>query len=347
MKEEISNNPTKPVPKAFKEIRRSVITSGIQGATNSEIVDAIPVFTSIRSSGYRKKMKMIPPLPSKLCDLTIEGDWRSTNDGRDFLLGSEGNDDKIIIFGTEGFLKRLCSSEIVFMDGTFKSALKLFMQIYTLHCFVMGVMVPMVYALLPNKSTNTYTRMFNIIKEAALRNDLAFKPKTFQIDFEIGMIVAIRDSFGYNIEIKGCLFHFGQSIWRQVQKVALVPIDEIDECWSIIHAEAPVNEKVIKLMDYFVDTYLNSDACMFDRKIWNHFNTDRTRTTNHLKGWHAALNRSISRPNPNIFVLITEIKNQQQNFELDLQAQKNGNPKPLTKMKFRKLEERLKNAKDR
>jgi len=28
--------------------------------------------------------------------------------------------------------------------------------------------------------------MFNIIKKAALRNDLAFKPKTFQIDFEIG-----------------------------------------------------------------------------------------------------------------------------------------------------------------
>jgi len=59
-------------------------------------------------------------------------------------LGSEGNYDKIIIFGTEGFLKRLCSSEIVFMDGTFKSAPKLFMQIYTLHSFVMGFMVPMV-----------------------------------------------------------------------------------------------------------------------------------------------------------------------------------------------------------
>jgi len=100
-------------------------------------------------------------------------------------------------------------------------------------------------------------------------------------------------------------------------------------------------------MDYFVDTYLNNDACMFDRKIWNHFNTDKTRTTNHLEGWHAALNRSISRPKPNIFLLINEIKNQQQNFELDIAAQKNGNPKPLSKMKFRKLEERLTNAKDR
>ncbi|XP_060840902.1 uncharacterized protein LOC132921739 [Rhopalosiphum padi] len=111
------------------------------------------------------------------------------------------------------------------VDGTFKSAPKLFMQIYTLHCFVMGVMVLMVYAILPNKSNNTNKRMFNIIKEAVLRNDLAFKPKKFekiQIDFEIGMTVANRDLFGYNTEIKGCLFHFGQSIWRQVQKVGLV-----------------------------------------------------------------------------------------------------------------------------
>ncbi|CAI6352940.1 unnamed protein product [Macrosiphum euphorbiae] len=99
------------------------------------------------------------------------------------------------------------------------------------------------------------------------------------------------------------------------------PTEEIDECWSMIHAEAPVNENLMKRMDYFVDTYLNNDACMFDRKIWNHFNTDKTLTTNHLEGWHAALNRSINRPKPNIFLLINEIKNQQQNFELDIAAQ--------------------------
>ena len=64
--------------------------------------------------------------------------------------------------------------------------------------------------------------MFNIIKEAALRNDFAFKLKTFQIDFEIGMIVAKKDLFGYYTEIKRCLFHFGKSIWRQVQKFGLV-----------------------------------------------------------------------------------------------------------------------------
>lgn len=92
---------------------------------------------------------------------------------------------------------------------------------------------------------------------------------------------------------------------------------------------------------------LNPDVCLFDRKIWNHFDTDKTRTTNHLEGWHAALNRSISRPKPNIFVLINELKNQQQNFELDILAQKKGNGKPNQKKKFRKLEERLTIAKQR
>jgi len=61
-----------------------------------------------------------------------------------FFLGSDGDDDKIVIFGTEGFLRRLCTAEVIFMDGTFKSAPKLFLQIYTLHCFVQGIMVPMV-----------------------------------------------------------------------------------------------------------------------------------------------------------------------------------------------------------
>jgi len=60
------------------------------------------------------------------------------------FLGSDGDDDKLVIFGTEGFLRKLCTADVVFMDGTCKSAPKLFLQIYTLHCFVQGIMVPMV-----------------------------------------------------------------------------------------------------------------------------------------------------------------------------------------------------------
>jgi len=75
-------------------------------------------------------------------------------------------------------------------------------------------------------------------------------------------------------------------------------------------------------MSYFVDTYLDTDICIFHRNIWNHYETEHTRTINHLEGWHAALNRTICRPHPNIFILIKELKNQQQNFELDILSQK-------------------------
>lgn len=100
-------------------------------------------------------------------------------------------------------------------------------------------------------------------------------------------------------------------------------------------------------MDYFVDTYLDSDVCLFQRQMWNHYDTEGIRTINLLEGWHAALNRSINRYKPNIYVLIKELKNQQQNFEIEILAQRNGNPKPKSNPKYRKLEKRLQNAKKR
>jgi len=78
------------------------------------------------------------------------------------------------------------------------------------------------------------------------------------------MIVSIRETFGYETSIRGCLFHFGQAIWRKVQylgivhdynqndeikktvrricSLALVPKDQIDHCWTEIHAQAPQHE---------------------------------------------------------------------------------------------------------
>lgn len=96
-----------------------------------------------------------------------------------------------------------------------------------------------------------------------------------------------------------------------------------------------INIELTKLIDYLVDTCLNFDVCKFERQMWNHFETERSRTINHLEGWHVALNGAFNRHKPNIFyLLVNEIKNQQQNFKLDLMAQKNENPMPKSKLKF-------------
>lgn len=124
----------------------------------------------------------------------------------------------ILIFGRGGFLRRLCNSEIIFVDGTFKSAPQLFTQIYTLHSYVIGIIIPLIIIIV----WVCCLRIFKIIKEAALRNCLVFSPNTFQIDFEIGLIVSIRKTFGYETSIKGCLFHFGQAIWHKVQHLGFI-----------------------------------------------------------------------------------------------------------------------------
>lgn len=73
-------------------------------------------------------------------------------------------------------------------------------------------------------------------------------------------------------------------------------------------------------MSFFVNNYTDSGVvCVFNRGVWNDYETDQTRIVNHLEGWHAALNRTIPRPNPSIYViLIKELKNLQQNVELDV-----------------------------
>lgn len=113
--------------------------------------------------------------------------------------------------------------------------------------------------MLPTKNITKNSSMFRIIKETALRNDLEFNNLEFQIDFEIGIIVSIEETFGHETVIKHRLFHFGQYIWRYVQNLglvndyihsdkvkknvqqifslALVPIDRIDDCWTEIHSE--------------------------------------------------------------------------------------------------------------
>jgi len=104
---------------------------------------------------------------------------------------------------------------------------------------------------------------------------------------------------------------------------------------------------VLKLLNYFTKTYLDPDFCLFNRNIWNHFITDRSKIINHFKGWHSDLNNFVCRPKPNIFILIKELENQHTNFELDLIVQKNCNRPQKMKTKYRKLDVKLPFAKER
>ena len=162
----------------------------------------------------------MPKLPQRLSDIVLDGEWTETLDGRDFLLANDG-DEKILVFGTEEYLKKLSQADVLFMDGTFYTAPSMFCQLYTIHGLWHGQMIPLVYVLLPNKTRETYTRMFRLLQDALIARNIIWSPNSFQIDFELAVIRAIEMLFP-NAQIRGCLFHFCQSIWRKVQELGLV-----------------------------------------------------------------------------------------------------------------------------
>ena len=58
---------------------------------------------------------------------------------------------------------------------------------------------------------------------------------------------------------------------------------------------------------YFTDAWMDEN-CLFPRVLWNYYSFDSPRTTNGLEGWHHRLNSNIGVINPNLYVVIEELK---------------------------------------
>ena len=52
----------------------------------------------------------------------------------------------------------------ILIDGPFKYCPTFFMQLYTIHGMVNGHYMPLVYCLLPNKTQDTYRKMWTVIR---------------------------------------------------------------------------------------------------------------------------------------------------------------------------------------
>ena len=74
-------------------------------------------------------------------------------DNKDFIVIDHHNP-RYLTFGTLQSLENLCSSDHIFLDGTFKSCPSPFVQLYTIHTqsSVLKGTVPILYSLLPSKT---------------------------------------------------------------------------------------------------------------------------------------------------------------------------------------------------
>ena len=93
-------------------------------------------------------------------------------------------------------------------------------QVYTIHGFCNGEGMALLWAMLPNKTTATYVEMFSSLRSVMVAEFGEVGKKTFLVDFELAAINAIQQTYPESI-VKGCSFHFRQSLMRRIQNLGL------------------------------------------------------------------------------------------------------------------------------
>ncbi|XP_068227951.1 uncharacterized protein [Palaemon carinicauda] len=168
---------------------------------------------TIRNTRARKNVGQALPNSSLVLDIPLE--FTTTNKGDLFLIYDSGpTNARILIFVTKKNLDILVQLEHWYADGTFKTVPSIFGQLYTIHGVKSGIIMPLVYALLPNKTEETYKKFLVALKEKIP----TFQPLTIMIDFELAMVKAIEQEFPRS-QICGCFFIFVRAFIEKYMEV--------------------------------------------------------------------------------------------------------------------------------
>lgn len=263
--------------------------------------------------------------PPALADLVIPEIYKLTTKDETFLLhDSGGEDDRYLIYATQKNLEVLAECKQWLGDGTFKAVPQIFQQLYTLHGLKDGKCLPLVYILTPNKTKELYIDMLQVLQQ----HNPQRKPKKMMIGFESGFESAFLHCFP-RAKVSGCFFHFGQCLWRSVQKCGLQSLYNEDVEFSfnvrLLMALSSIPEPDViaafeeliacsyyddhepvlaELIDYFEKTWIGSSKTnrrrrvqpKFELEMWNHYQSvinDDIRTNNSVEGWHNSFNTKV------------------------------------------------------
>jgi hypothetical protein len=289
--------------------------------------------------------------------------FRVTQGGDPFLLIEE---EDLHIFAAENDLKFLSQCKNWFADGTFRVTPQGFDQLYTIHGFYNNRVFPCVYALLPGRSKDVYCRFLTYLRN--LQNDL--NPDSIVTDFETAAIQAFQQEFP-RISITGCMFHFGQCIWRKLQAagftsiynndpsfalkvkrllaLSFIPTNDVIEVYeSLINDDS--YHQLDSLVDYFEDNFIGRKRTnrraepRFPIEIWNQYRrvlNKLPRSNNSVEGWHNAFNNSVGIAHPTLAALARKLKIEQHNMVVSRQQISLGSPAPKKKKIYEKIDDAL------
>jgi len=212
---------------AYTDMMSSVPKKFKSSETQSDIIVQLPSYHEVRCQLSRHRSHSCIPVPDPLSlpdalKTTLRGREAADDDvhhAERFLLHS-GQEGRLLLFCADSELRHLYNSDYIVCDGTFQMAPDSAYQVYTLHGYVNGEAVALAWALLPNKSQQSYLEIFGALADAFVRSFGDAGQRTFLTDFEAAAINAIRATFPASV-IKGCTFHYRQALSRRLQTVSL------------------------------------------------------------------------------------------------------------------------------
>ncbi|MGL6146086.1 MAG: hypothetical protein ACRC0D_06330, partial [Macrococcoides caseolyticum] len=348
------------------DIPSMLLNNALQG-TSEPVQAKLPKKDSVRKmiQRIRTQTQSAPPQPTDRSEIIIPVEYRTmeVEPGRleNFLLwdSGEGNDYRIFIFGRESV--GLWSNQIkqLYVDGTFSLAPALFSQIYVVLADRGGFVLPIVYALLPNKESATYLRMFRAIKEIWPN----LNPSSISIDFEQAAIGAVRENFP-NCSINGCLFHLTKNLKkklaaegllqqynrdavfasraRMIVALSFVPINDLNSAFETLAIE--LSPDLTPVINWFEDFYIgrpNRNGTirnpLFPPQCWSVY--ERTlngecRTNNYAEAAHRRLQAEFGMDHPNIWKFIDGIRTVQKGSDFIYSNFIRGDQPPSKRNKY-------------
>lgn len=330
---------------------RQIIRRATEGIS-MEAVALLPSYNACQRAIERKRKLVQEPqqTPRRVADIIISPALQLTLRGSPFLLWDSGDMDphRILMFGTHENLNILQSHSHWFIDGTFKVAPELFMQVFTIHGLVDHRALPMVYVLMTNKTEESYFRVFDTLKNL----QPALNPQSVMSDFEKASQNAVRRAFPAS-ESVGCLFHLGQNLWRKVQQLnheneykndenfrmhvkmilalSFVPIVDVGTVFDELALNCP--PAMGDLIAYWEDNYIGRMRLnvrvspRFPIPSWNVYSrvTDGLpRTNNSVEGWHRAFQQCVDCHHPSVYKIVKHFQNEQDHVEIQMQRFRDG-----------------------
>ena len=162
--------------------------------STSGVLAKVPDRPTLQRLVNRVRQATLPPNPKSVADLgELPRDFTVTDSGELFLLYDNketmDGEGRILVFATKENLRILFKSRIWFVDGTFKTAPNISLQLFTIHgLYDKDYSFPLVYALLENKLELSYTAVLQAVKAIAKATGIhVLDPETVIADFEVAI----------------------------------------------------------------------------------------------------------------------------------------------------------------